>query len=107
MSAPEWHISEYAVGLLLETPDDIAESLMAVYSQAEQAARSIGFAGKQWSARAVHAVYVQHAANEARAADVWPEFADWLDRAARILITDVGLDLVALPAPQRGQQGSR
>lgn len=91
----EWSICPYAVGLLLDAPDDVSAALALVYRSAEETSHRLGLPAKSEAARAIRAVYVQYSANEARGLDALPELADWLERAALILIADLGLDLAA------------
>lgn len=88
----EWTITPYAVGLLLNAPDDVAPDLVAIYRAAETARRLAGYHPAQSAGKAIHAVVVQHYANVARDHGD-PDLAEWLARAAAVVVTDAAIDL--------------
>lgn len=90
----QWTITPYCVGLLLEAPDDIAPDLVAVYRAAEIARCTLGYHPSQPAGKAIHAVIVQHYAEQAHRRGN-PELAAWLTRAAGIVTADAALELDA------------
>lgn len=92
MSAPEWTVSPYVVGLLLDAPEHVANVLAQTFQDAERARRELGQHPAMPAGKSVHAVWVAYVARDARARGK-TEAADWLDRAAVILTSDAGLDL--------------
>lgn len=103
MSGQEWTLSPYAVGLLLDCPDEISPVLSKIYTNAENVRRQCGVHPWMPAGKSVHACYVAHVAanlhieygeDESKA-----ELLTWLDRAASILMLDAGLDLEVIAAP--------
>ena len=108
MSA-EWTLSPYAVALLLDAPEPVADAMMRVYTAAENARRACGQHPTMPTGKAIHATYVQHVAYELATHDEPDdELAEWLMRAASVLVLDAGLDLETMAAPteppRRGSQ---